>query len=158
MDEQQLNAILGRKGYAIKSALGKGIKSSLKPAFGPRSVDLEDHRSGASGHLEQSDRLESLRAQGVQIGYTGKCVVRIKFYRHRLADYSRANCEKYLIDSAVYAGLIRDDSEAEILLIDEGQVKVESKDQERVEITFEYQDVDYANPWVKKVKFGNASK
>ena len=102
--------------------------------------------------MESNPRYEPLCAEAVQIGYSGLAIVRLKFYRRRLADYSRAICEKYLIDGLTYAGLIRDDSETEIRLIDEGQEKVESNEEERTEITIEYQQVDYDNLWVKNTK------
>lgn len=108
--------------------------------------------------MEPSGGYESLRAQAVALNYTGKCTVRIKFYRKRLADYSRANCEKYLIDSLTYAGLIRDDSEDEILLIDEGQEKVATDKEERVEISLEYESVDEGKLWVHREKLGNIGK
>jgi hypothetical protein len=152
MTEQDLQNVLKKPGYGITSSLGKGIQPTLKEKpLGAKAGD-----SGKGSHLESGGGYESLRAEAVQVGYSGKCIVRIKFYRRRLADYSRANCEKYLIDSLTYAGLIRDDSETEIRLEDEGQFKVESNAEERVEIILEYPEVDLNNLWVKKTKFGNS--
>jgi hypothetical protein len=144
-----LRKLLSKPGYAIPTA--------FKPAF-KGSTGGQAHDSGEGGNLESGGGYESLREEAVQVGYSGKCVVRIKFYRKRLADYSRANCEKYIIDSLTYAGLIRDDSEKEIRLEDEGQVKVDTEAEERVELTLEYPEVDYNNIWEKKTKFGNATK
>lgn len=139
----ELQSILKRKGYGIHSEVGKkGIASEISGA-------------GPSGNVEPSGGYESLRQEAVALNYSGKCTVRIKFFRKRLADYSRANCEKYLIDSAVYGGIIRDDSEKEIRLIDEGQVKVDTEAEERVEINFEYEEVDLDNLWVPRTRLGN---
>ena len=108
--------------------------------------------------MESGGGYESLRAQAMALNYSGKCEVRIRFYRKRLADYSRANCEKYIIDSLVYAGLIRDDSEKEIRLIDEGQFKVEKDAEERVELELIYEHVDFTNLWVSRERWGNIGK
>jgi hypothetical protein len=136
----------------IRNLSGRGLKSSL----GKTTIKSEIDNPWAGCDVESDSGYESLRAQAVSLNYTGKCVVRIKFYRRRLADYSRANCEKYLIDSLTYAGLIRDDSEKEIRLIDEGQEKVSTNEEERVEITLEYEEVDLDNLWTKKTQFGNS--
>jgi hypothetical protein len=95
---------------------------------------------------DSGDELEG--PEKLQVGCSGKVRVRIKFYRHRLADYSRAISEKALVDCLQYAGLISGDSEKEIWLIDDGQIKVGSKAEERVELTLEYPEVDYDNLWV----------
>lgn len=146
MDNGELSKIIKRPGYGVASAFNKG--SFKAQASGSR--EMRDVESGRG--------YESLRAEAVAINYTGKCIIRIKFYRRRLADYSRANCEKYIIDSLTYAGVIRDDSETEIQLIDEGQEKVATPEEERVEITLEYSEVDFDNLWVKREKLGNIGK
>ena len=139
----ELQTILKKRGYGISSELGKkGLTSEVSS---PRK----------SSDVESGGGYESLRKEAVALNYTGKCTVRIRFFRKRLADYSRANCEKYLIDSAVYGGIIRDDSEKEIWLIDEGQVKVDTEAEERVEIIFEYDEVDLDNLWVPRTRLGN---
>ncbi len=143
ISENELQTILKRRGYGLKSEIGK---SSLESEVGrPREVR----------NVEPDSGYESLRAQAVALNYTGKCNVRIKFFRKRLADYSRANCEKYIIDSLTYAGIIRDDSEKEIRLIDEGQEKVMTAQEERVEIILEYENVDLENLWVHRDRLGN---
>lgn len=141
-----LRKLIQKPGYSIKSCLGKGAIGS---AFGGKGKDP---------HLEQSTFNEPLRAEAVSLNYTGKCVIRIRFYRRRLADYSRAISEKAIIDALVYGGAIRDDSEKEILLIDEGQFKVESDAEERTELTLEYADFDFIHPFVPRKSFGNAGK
>jgi hypothetical protein len=142
----ELENVLGRKGYGIASSLG------------PRSIASTIGSVGKVRDLEPGGGYESLRAQAVALDYSGKCEVRIKFFRKRLADYSRANCEKYIIDSLTYAGLIRDDSEKEILLVDEGQIKVDTDAEERVEINLIYPSVNFDTVWVKREKLGNIGK
>lgn len=148
INEDELAKILKRKGYGIQSELGKS-------QIGKTGVASEISSSGKSCDVEPSGGYESLRSEAVALNYTGICVVRIRFFRKRLADYSRANCEKYLIDSLTYAGIIRDDSEKEIRLIDEGQVKVDTDAEERVEITLEFPEVDLDNLWVPRKRLGN---
>lgn len=143
---EEFERIIAKKGYGIASEIGK------------RSLGSEVNRPRKDSDVESGGGYESLRAQAVALNYAGKCIVRIKFFRKRLADYSRANCEKYIIDSAVYAGLIRDDSEKEIRLIDEGQVKVDSDAEERVELSFEYEEVDFDNLWAERQRLGNIGK
>jgi hypothetical protein len=142
----ELSTILKRKGYGIQSEIGKTSCSS------------EISGTGKVRDVEPDRGYESLRAEAMALNYAGKCKVSIKFYRRRLADYSRANCEKYLIDSLTYAGIIRDDSEKEIWLIDEGQFKVETDKEERVEITLEYLSLDLENPWVPRLHLGNVGQ
>lgn len=123
---------------------GIGITSKL-----PGSIGLKAGNSGAKHDLEYDSSVELEGAEKVQVRYAGKVLVRIRFYRHRLADYSRAISEKALLDCAVYAGLIKSDSESQIRLVDEGQFKVDSKAEERTELTFEYEEVDFNNLWDK---------
>jgi hypothetical protein len=139
-----------------KLARKPGVK--IVSSIGKSSVTSQVGRAGKVCDVEPDSGYESLRAQAMAVNYAGKCVVRIKFYRRRLADYSRANCEKYIIDSLTYAGLIRDDSEKEIWLVDEGQEKVETDAEERVEVTLEYSEVDLDNLWVKRKLMGNIGK
>ena len=137
MKQKELERIISRTGYGVKSNL-KARKSTLNPkASNPRSVN--DVESVIVDELEGPEVL--------QIKCSGKIRVRIKFYRHRLADYSRAISEKALIDSLQYSGLIRGDSEKEIWLIDEGQEKVEKKEDERTEIVLEYPELDLDDLW-----------
>lgn len=148
ISSDKLNEILKKPGYGISTSIGGGkIRAS--------AISSKIGRSGESRDLEPGCGYESLRAQAVAINYTGKCEVRIKFFRKRLADYSRANCEKYIIDSLTYAGIIRDDSETEIRLIDEGQEKVSTDAEERVELKLTYNEVDMDNLWVPRERYGN---
>ncbi len=135
-----LKKLLKRPGIGITSKIGKG------------SLGAKNCSSGKVGHLEPTAQLESLRAEKLQVNYSGKVRVRLKFFRRRLADYSRAISEKALVDCLQYGGLIIGDSETEIWLIDEGQHKVETNAEERTEITLEYEAVDLDEMWVKAAK------
>jgi len=139
LKSKDLSRIINRQKYGISSSIGAG---SVKTSIGS-SGKKHDLEPAASDELEGS--------KGLQASYTGKVRVRIKFYRHRLADYgtecSRAISEKSLIDCLQYAGLIRGDSGEEIWLEDGGQEKVSSKAEERTEITLEYADFNYDEPF-----------
>lgn len=144
LTSEDLDKITARKGYAI---IGGSKLKPIASAFGSNAARAEARGEGTPSDVERSTRHEPVPAERVALNYSGRVRVRIKFYRRRLADYSRANCEKFVIDAARYAGLLLDDSEAHMELIDEGQTKVESVDQERIEMTFEYEDVDLTNLW-----------
>lgn len=148
MTNDDLQNILKRKGY--------GIQSGLKSSLGKGAVASSLGGSGKIDDVEHATCNAPLRSEAVSFNYAGKCRISIRFYRRRLADYSRAISEKAMLDSLVYASLIRDDSEAEIQLCDLGQVKVESDAEERTEIDLEYLEVDFDNPWIPKTKFGNS--
>lgn len=153
MTSEKLQEILRKKGYGISSSVGRGIKSEI----GKGTISSQISGEGPFDDVESAAENVILRSVSLQIGYTGKCKVRLRFYRRRLADYSRAISEKASVDAAVYCGLLRGDSEKEIQLIDEGQFKVETEAEERTELVFEYEEVDLDNPFVKKDSFGNAS-
>jgi hypothetical protein len=147
-NDQDLKKILQRPGYGIASS-GGGIKGTLK-------AGAALHKAGGAGtvhDMESSLGYGSLYEEKLQVGYSGIPEVVITFYRRRLADYgesnSRAISEKALIDSLVYAGLIEGDSGEEIRLVDGGQKKVESNEEERTEITVFYPEIDLDNIWVK---------
>jgi hypothetical protein len=134
--EGELAQIIARQGYGIAKAFPK---KTIGGAFGRARTE----------HDVEPDSKSSFQGQKkLQINYTGKAIVSIKFYRHRLADYSRAISEKALIDALCYAGALRGDSEKEIRLIDLGQEKVGTKQEERTEVTIEYPDVDFENLFV----------
>ena len=136
MNENDLGIVLSRPGYGIKSSIGRAIK----PAVGnKRPVSDTEYCSGDA--LQGKDALT--------INYSGKCEVRIKVYRRRLADPD-GNCRKYHIDCLTKSGLVADDSEAEIQLTEEPQQKVENGGEEQVEIRLFYPAVDYNNLWIKK--------
>lgn len=143
MQQSDLEKLIKRRGVTIASYFGKS---------GKNPASSEDSSSRKVRDLESASQLESLRAKKLSLNYTGKVRVRIKFYRRRLADYSRAISEKALVDCLVYGGLLKGDSEAEIWLIDEGQHKVESNEEERTELVLEYETVDFDNLWVKAAK------
>jgi hypothetical protein len=69
---------------------------------------------------------------------------------HRLADHHRSISEKALIDALQYCGAIGGDSEREIRLFVEDQVKVGSKAEERTEVVIEYPEVDFDNLWIPR--------
>jgi hypothetical protein len=131
----ELARIIARKGYGIKGTLGS------------RSIGSSFGNSRPVNDVERDSEVELEGPESLQIRCAGKVVVRFKFYRYRLADYSRAISEKALIDALQYAGAICGDSEKEILLKDEGQEKVATKEEERTEITLEYPEVDFDNLW-----------
>lgn len=133
MDGKSLDQILKSGKYTIVSSIGKG------------AIDSSFSSAGSLNNVESDSGDEQVGSEGIQIRSSGKVQIRIKFYRRRLADYSRAISEKALIDCLQYAGLICGDSEKEIRLIDEGQEKVNSKEEERTEITIEYPEVDFDN-------------
>jgi len=133
--QSELARIINKQHYGITSELGK---RSVSSSFGKGANGSKAGDTGAVNDLEPIAGNEQVGAEVLQIKCAGKVRVRIKFYRRRLADYSRAISEKAIIDALQYAGAIRGDSEKEIWLIDEGQEKVESKDLERTEITLEY--------------------
>jgi len=145
LKQEDLEKILAKPGYAVASSFRKPIQTSL----GKATVRSGISGAGATSDMERVSGHESLPTERVALNYTGRVRVGIKFYRRRLADYSRANCEKFVIDAARYAGLLLDDSEAHMDLCDEGQVKVESEQQERIELTFTYESVDFDNLWVR---------
>lgn len=141
MSEDDLNKILARPGYKLES--------TLKSQIGTRTVESEIKRTRQEHDLESASGDESLHSEKLQINYSGKPEIRITFYRHRLADHSRAISEKALVDSLQYAGLIGGDSENEIRLTDVIQKKIGKDEEERTEITIDYPEVDLDNLWVK---------
>ncbi len=145
--ESELAKIISKQHYGIASELGK---RSVSSSFGKRPNGAKTGDSGSLNDVEPVAGDEQVGAEVLQIKCAGKVRVRIKFYRRRLADYSRAISEKAIIDALQYAGAIRGDSEKEIWLIDEGQEKVESKELERTEITLEYPEVDFDDLWEKR--------
>lgn len=147
----ELQLILKRKGYGIESEL-KNLGYGVSGSFGKSSSDVENRYTGQIDNVEPNPSHEQVGAKGLQIKCAGKVRVRVKFYRRRLADYSRAISEKAFIDALQYSGAIRGDSEKEIWLIDEGQVKVDSDKEERTEITIEYPEVDLNDLWEEKTR------
>lgn len=141
MSDDDLNKILAKPGYRIES----GIRSS----FGKGAFDFAACRSGEIDDVESDSGDASLRAEKLQVNYSGKPEIRITFYRRRLADHSRAVSEKALVDCLQYAGLIEGDSEKEIRLTDVVQKKVETDEEERTEVEIIYESVDLDDIWAK---------
>ncbi len=137
---EDLRTIVKRRGYGVSDALRSRSASAQTGCKRPE----RDVEPDPSNELEGPKKL--------QIGCSGKVTIRLRFYRHRLADYSRAISEKALIDALQYCGAICGDSEKDIRLIDEGQFKVESKDEERTELTLEYPEVDFDNLFVESTR------
>lgn len=143
MKQEDLDKILAKPGYKLAS-FSKPIQSSL----GKATLRSEIGGKGQTRYMERVSGHEPVPTERVALNYTGRVRVGIKFYRRRLADYSRANCEKFVIDAARYAGLLLDDTEAHLDLVDEGQVKVDTEQDERIELTFTYEAVDFDHLWV----------
>ncbi len=142
----QLSTVLGRKGYGIESSIGKqGIKSTL----GPSTITSTISGAGALDDLESDSLSQSLGSKKLQVNYSGKPEIRITFYRHRLADHSRAISEKALVDGLQYAGIIKGDSQEEIRLTYVEQEKIGTDEEERTEIDIIYPEVDLDNLWIK---------
>lgn len=143
MTNEDLNNILSKPGYGIAGTLKPGIASSLGQGTAGSKID----NSGEIKHMERYSCAQQVCPERLQIATRGKVLVRLKWYRMRLADSSRSISEKVDIDSAVRAGILKNDSEAEIRIIDEGQEKVTTKEEERTVITFEFPEVDFDNLW-----------
>ncbi len=118
----------------MQSQLGKGLKST---------IGSEIHSKREVSELEQRAGHESIHPPGLAIPYSGRCVVSVKVYRRRLTD-PLGDCTKYHIDALRYLGCLADDSDAAIRLEDEGHEKVESNEEERVEITVRYDSLTIA--------------
>lgn len=145
---------LKSRGYGIPTAFSKRGNPDTASQIGAWKASYKDNDSGEVKDMEQSLSHESLLAQCLQIGTSAQVRVSIEFFRRKTADYSRAISEKADIDCLTQCGFIEDDKEPIILLQDLGQTKVESNEEERVEITLEYEDIDLDNPWVPRTKFG----
>lgn len=137
LTEHELAITLSKKGYSIQSSFGKGVRSAF---------DTKTEGDGKAPNVEQHSGPEPLGTQRVALRYSGPCVVRFQFFRRRLADPD-GNSGKYYLDALRYAGALEDDSERHIRLVTEPQVKVEKDEDERVEITLEYESVDVNNLW-----------
>jgi len=129
----QLKDVLQRKGY--------GIASELKSAFGKTS-DLEDRGQGKVPDVESCVGFKPVCPQKPPLEYTGRVHVRIRVFRKRLTD-PLGDCHKYHIDSARYAGLLKDDTDAEISVTEEPHQKVETEAEERVELELTYENVTW---------------
>lgn len=141
-----LKALLGKRGYGIESSIGQGgIKSTIRPSTIASTIS----GAGKIDDLESDIVAQPLGSKKLQINYSGKPEIRITFYRHRLADHSRAISEKAMVDSLQYAGIIKGDSEEEIRLTDVVQKKIGTDEEENTTIEIIYPEVDFDNFWVK---------
>lgn len=91
--------------------------------------------------VERGARPASIRPKDLTIPYSGRCTVRLKVFRQRLTDTGN-DCWKYHLDACRYLGWLADDDDATIRLEEEPHEKVKSKDEERVEITLEFDGLD----------------
>lgn len=132
--------IVSRPGYGVlkpmQSVLGKGVTGQIKKT---KFLD----KAGGEGEvsiLERSVGPKSVRPKDLTIPHSGRVFVRIKVFRQRLTDTGN-DCWKYHLDACRYLGLLADDNDATIHLAEEPHEKVKTKEEERVELTLEYDGV-----------------
>jgi hypothetical protein len=129
--------VVSRPGYGvsggIKSTLGKGVGGVIKR----EKLLNEAGGEGEVSILERSARPKSVRPKDLTIPHSGRVFVRIKVFRQRLTDTGN-DCWKYHLDACRYLGLLADDNDATIHLAEEPHERVKTKEEERVEITLEY--------------------
>jgi hypothetical protein len=128
-NESELDSILNRRGY--------GIHGGIKGGFKRRSNADKISGEGEVPDAEPSIGHEPLRSQEAAFKYSGRCIVRVKVFRKRLADPD-GNCPKWHIDAIRMSRLIRDDSAKEVDYYFDGQEKVQTEAEERIEITLQY--------------------
>lgn len=133
LTQGDLAKITGRAGYGISAITGIGKAT--------QGITAEIRREGKVSELERRAGHESVRPPSTAIPYSGRCDVSVKVFRRRLTD-PLGDCHKYHIDALRYLGLLADDSDAAIRLEDQGHEKVESNEEERVEITIDYDGID----------------
>lgn len=114
ISKEQFNELMQRPGIA-KANNQAGLKTSVTQLECPAGPPLESPpKDKASG--------------------TGQCEVRIRSFRCRLQDPDNESV-KYAIDQLRYSGVLANDTQAEVLLVIEPQVKVATEAEERTEIT-----------------------
>jgi hypothetical protein len=138
MTESDLNKVLKKKNYGVQSAFAK---PTVKSGFAAQKALVKAGGQGAVSDLERSTGLKSVRPEDLAIPYSGQCIVRIKVYRRRLTDPG-SDCWKYHLDTLRDLGLLADDNDAAIRLEEAPHVKVESNEEERVELEIEYPNID----------------
>lgn len=148
MTQDDLNKILTKPGYGISGSISRSTIG--KSQIGKSKITSQISDTGAIDDMERDTCVKQVGSKGLQIRCAGKVRVSIKFYRHRLADYSRAISEKACLDFLQYCGALKGDSEKEIWLEDLGQEKVLEKKDERTEINLEYPEVDLDNLWEER--------
>lgn len=140
MTNDDLKSILSRPGYRIESRIKPAVKSCLK-----REEIL--NKAGSEGEmpeLESSAGPKSIRPKDLATPNSRRCVVRVKVFRRRLTDTGN-DCWKYHLDACRYLMWLEDDNDAAIKLEEEPHEKVESNEDERVEITLEYSGFDLSD-------------
>lgn len=140
MKDGELKAILKKPGYGLE----QGIKSQLGSSLKREEIINKAGGEGAMSLLESCAGPKSVRPKDLTVPNTGRCVVRVKVFRRRLTDTGN-DCWKYHLDACRYLGLLADDNDATIRLEEEPHEKVESNEEERVEITLEYDGIDLAD-------------
>ena len=141
----QLKSVLTKKARGIPSELRTIITKQRERNAAP---DAQDSGEGKVSNVEPRLGYEPLRKGQLALDYTGRARLIVKVYRKRLTD-PLGDCTKYHIDGLRYAGLLKDDSDAEISLTEEPHQKVEDESEERVEITLSYEG---AKPLCNKEK------
>ncbi len=112
------------KTLSIKAAVAKAARQ-------PPPVPL--HVSGPAPNVEPSPGHASLATK--ETPRPDRPVdIRIVEYRKRLTDFD-GGCSKYLLDALVEAGVLADDSLAYVQSVSRRQVKVDSEEQEKTEVT-----------------------
>ncbi len=89
-----------------------------------------------SSVVERRSGDEPLAQAQAKAGYSGKYLVRVVSFRRRLLDEDNL-CSKYHIDALRYASILPSDAPDQCR-IETTQIKVETKEQERTEITITY--------------------
>lgn len=121
----------------------RSIKSGISGSFTRRTNEDKISGDGEVPNPESSAGHEPVCAQKTAFEYTGRCVLRVKVFRKRLCDPD-GNLPKWHIDAIRNSKFIRDDSAKEVDYYFEGQEKVETAEEERVEITLEYSDAKWS--------------
>jgi hypothetical protein len=138
MNESDLNKILKKPNYGITAAFSK---PSIKSGFSSQKALAKAGGEGSLSDVERGAGLKSVRPEDLTIPYSGQCIVRIQVFRRRLTDPG-SDCTKYHLDALRYLGLLADDNDAAIRLEEAPHVKVESNEEERVELEIEYPGID----------------
>lgn len=148
LNEEDFQRIVSRKGYGIAGSIKSGITGTLR-----REAIL--HKAGGErplSELESGVGPKSISPKELTIPDTGRCSVGIKVFRRRLTDTGN-DCWKYHLDACRYLGLLADDNDAKVRLAEEPHEKVETNEEERVEITLTYNGID-ANDVIEYYKNG----
>lgn len=149
MTQEQLDEIINKPGYSVddrsntkkrscvQSTIGKGVQSTLT-----RKIVLD--KAGGEGKVpvvECGAGPKSVRPKDFAVPHPRRCNVSIQVFRRRLTDTGN-DCWKYHLDACRYLGWLEDDNDATIRLTEEPHVKVETNDDERVEITLQFEGID----------------